>query len=362
MRGGGFFWVEEERRFGKGVTGDGDVCTEGGGTAARQSWCCLEAFCCQTPDSLADHVIFVGVLCLRQRGLTFAKGRNEKKQNNQIAWRRVGVCTSRFFEKPSWFPLQRPPQPPETVDSVSEGGAFFALADVQSTATKSTANRTSDPGRLGARCNNGVPFKENTGWSFARRQHSVQQTQEQSGDPRRRACCQTWALWDQDLTLLKVVSQPPRSTMGLPNQPRPTSVRNFSKTGNMVLGHGRCPQSWRQRWLGPLLTVLMLFVQLAQWAATLVCTALVRPNPPMGGVRGPSLTLLLEGGSTPTLDVVPCAIRNCPLSLRTSATTTNTPGCLRRGGSSGTTQRVQCSSSPSARGRKLGDQLVRPTL
>ena len=76
----------------------------------------------------------------------------------------------------------------------------------------------------------------------------------------------------------------------------------------------------------------------------------------MGRVRGPSLTLaLLEcqkwRGGTPILDhhvsqrmpncpqVVPCAIRNWPLSLRTSATA-NAPGCLRRGGCSGTTQPV----------------------
>ena len=58
-------------------------------------------------------------------------------------------------------------------------------------------------------------------------------------------------------------------------------------------------------------------------------------------------------------------MRNQKLALVTAhitATTATTPGCLRRGGSSGTTQPVQCSSSPSTCGRKRVTELVRPTL
>ena len=63
-------------------------------------------------------------------------------------------------------------------------------------------------------------------------------------------CLPNLGLSAQGLPQLNVVSQPSRSMMGLPNHPRPTYVRSFSEAGNMGLCSGRCPRSWRQRWLG----------------------------------------------------------------------------------------------------------------
>ena len=138
---------------------------------------------------------------------------------------------------------------------------------------------------------------------------------------------------------LKVVLQPSRPKMGLPYLPLPTHVRNFSLTGNMGLGHGQCQRSWRRRWV-VLPDRTDAAAQLAQWAATLVCTALAL------------LVCQKWRGDTPTLgrhaswrtpmcpQVEPCATRNLPLSLRTSITTASTPGCLRCGGSSGIAQPV----------------------
>ena len=165
--------------------------------------------------------------------------------------------------------------------------------------------------------------------------------------------------------------------MGLPDLPLPTHVRNFSLTGNGA-GPRSMPAIMASAMVGwRFLTMLMLSPQLAQWAATLVCTALVNPTLPstMGAVRGPSQRLALLvcpkwRGDTPTLCCHASANSNVSSSRTMQpeigpcrcAHQQQQPARLRVFDMGDLLSPVLCSSSPSAHRQKLGDQLVRPTL